>query len=65
MIEVLSISAPKPGSLSKTPELCGYSPVRKPARDGQQSGEETMLWLNEVPWSPIAAMVLGIVSSFI
>ena len=34
-----------------TPWLCAYWPVRKVARDGQQSENEAKLLSNDVPWA--------------
>jgi hypothetical protein len=42
--------------------LCGYCPVRKPARDGQHSGLETKLRVKRVPASARWRKVFGIVS---
>ena len=45
---------------SITPWLCAYWPVRKVARDGQQSEKLTKLFANVAPWSPISELTLCI-----
>ena len=42
-----------------TPWLCAYWPVRKVARDGQQSEYETKLLSNVTPWSAISDFTFG------
>ena len=37
-----------------------YSPVRKVAREGQQSEKLTKLFRNVAPWSPISELTLSI-----
>ncbi len=46
--------------LLSTPWLCAYWPVRKVARDGQQSDMLTKLFSNVAPWLPISELTLPI-----
>ncbi len=48
-----------PGSLEKTPWLCGYWPVRIPARSGQHSGGAARPSRKRVPRSTMSANVRG------
>ena len=48
--------------LLSTRWLCAYWPVRKVARDGQQSGKLAKLFEKVAPWSPIRLSVRGMAS---
>ncbi len=55
MLEESSFANPPAGGwLSSTPWLCAYWPVRNVARDGQQSGKLTKLFVNVTPRSAIS-----------
>src|SRR5215207_8269641 len=51
---------PNGQKLPLTPWLWAYWPVMNVARDGQQSGKESIALLNDVPWRASSRLTFGI-----